>query len=92
VVVTAERAGFYKPHPRPYLLALEDLGISPAESLFVAGSAYDLIGASKVSIPTYWHNRIGMAMPPDAPAPLMHSRDLRSLVSFVKESRNCPLQ
>jgi FMN phosphatase YigB (HAD superfamily) len=73
-------------------LALEELGITPTESLFVAGSAYDLIGASKVGIPTYWHNRIGMAMPPNTPMPVVHSRDLRSLVSFVSKSQNCPLQ
>src|SRR5579884_3790317 len=39
VVVTAERAGFYKPHPRPYRLALAELRVAPQDCLFVAGSA-----------------------------------------------------
>ena len=69
-VVSAERAGFYKPHPRPYRLALEELGATPEASLFVAGSAYDLYGASAVGMPVYWHNRIGLEAPPDAPAPI----------------------
>jgi len=41
-VVTAKEAGFYKPDPRTYRLALEQLGVSPDRCLFVAGSAYDL--------------------------------------------------
>lgn len=69
-VVSAERAGFYKPHPRPYRLALEALGATPETSLFVAGSAYDLYGASAIAMPVYWHNRIGLEAPPDAPAPI----------------------
>jgi 2-haloalkanoic acid dehalogenase type II len=47
VIVTAERAGCYKPDPRPYLLALEELEVSPERCLFVAGSAYDLIGTAR---------------------------------------------
>ena len=69
VVVTAERAGFYKPHPRPYTLALDELGVSPAECLFVAGSAYDLGGAAAVGMNVYWHDRVGMAKPPGASPP-----------------------
>ncbi len=69
-VVSAERAGFYKPHPRPYRLALEALGATPENTLFVAGSPYDLYGASAVGMPIYWHNRIGLETPPDAPAPI----------------------
>jgi len=82
-VVTAERAGFYKPDPRPYRLALAELGVAPEQCLFVAGSAYDLVGASRVGLPVWWHNRIGMAKPAEAPAPLRHTRDLDELATFV---------
>ncbi|HTW68966.1 MAG TPA: HAD-IA family hydrolase, partial [Acetobacteraceae bacterium] len=58
VFVTAERAGFYKPDPHPYRLALAELGVAPERCLFLAGSAYDLIGASRVGLPIWWHNRI----------------------------------
>ena len=37
VAVTAERAGFYKPNPRPYEMALDELGVVPGRCLFVAG-------------------------------------------------------
>ena len=37
VVVTAERAGYYKPDPRPYKMALDELDVTPGRCLFVAG-------------------------------------------------------
>ena len=84
VVVTAERAGFYKPDPRPYEMALVELGVAPGRCLFVAGSAYDLFGASKVGLPTYWHDRIGMTPPRNAPEPIAHYRSLYPLLELVR--------
>ncbi len=57
-VITAEEAGFYKPHPRPYEMILEALGTEPAQTLFVAGSPADVPGASALGMPVYWHNRL----------------------------------
>jgi len=83
VIVTAERAGCYKPEPQPYRLALEELGVKPGRCLFVAGSAYDLPGAAHVGLPTWWHDRIGMTAPPDAPAPIAHHRTLTPLLAHA---------
>ena len=68
VVVSAERAGAYKPDPRPYRLALTELGLLPSRVLFVAGSAHDVVGALRVGMPTVWVNRLGLPVPPDAQA------------------------
>ena len=83
VVVTAERAGFYKPDLRPYRMALDDLGIAVGRCLFVAGSAYDLFGTHGVGLPTYWHNRLGIAAPPDAPEPMAQHRSLNPLLGVA---------
>jgi 2-haloacid dehalogenase len=56
-VVTAEEAGYYKPHPHPYRLALHRLQCAAESVLFVAGSAADVPGASTVGMPVFWHNR-----------------------------------
>jgi 2-haloacid dehalogenase len=80
VVVTAERAGYYKPDPRPYKMAFDELDMAPGRCLFVAGSAYDLFGASKLGLPTYWHDRVGMTPPPNAPRPAAHHRSLYPLI------------
>jgi len=83
VVVTAERAGFYKPDPHPYQLALTELGVAAERCLFVAGSAYDLVGASRLGLDIWWHDRIGLEKPADAPGPLRHTNDLKGLSKFV---------
>jgi 2-haloacid dehalogenase len=84
VVVTAERAGYYKPDPRPYERAIAELGVTATRCLFVAGSAYDLFGARSLGMPAYWHDRIGMKPPPSMPEPLAHHRTLRPLPDMVR--------
>jgi 2-haloalkanoic acid dehalogenase type II len=83
VIVTSERAGFYKPDPAPYRLALSELGLAPPEVLFVAGSGFDLFGTARVGLDTYWHNRIGLQRPAGVPPPLQESRSLRDVVMMV---------
>lgn len=80
VVVSSERAGFYKPDPAPYRLALSELQLHASEVLFVAGSGFDLIGTARVGLDTYWHNRVGIARPAAAPPPLRESRSLDGLL------------
>ncbi|MCJ7630131.1 MAG: HAD hydrolase-like protein, partial [Longimicrobiales bacterium] len=60
VVVSAETAGACKPNPQPYRLALSELNLRPERVLYVAGSPYDVIGASEVGMPVFWHNRVGL--------------------------------
>lgn len=83
VLVTAERAGVYKPDPRAYRLALDELGVAPERCLFVAGSAYDLVGTAAIGLPTYWHDRIGMTPPDGTPPPMAHHASLRPLLEVV---------
>jgi 2-haloacid dehalogenase len=83
VVVSAERAGFYKPDPAPYRLAVGELNLAPQNCLFVAGSSYDLFGTAAVGLPTFWHDRIGMVPPHGASPPLAHCRSLDALPAFV---------
>ncbi|WP_223623848.1 HAD family hydrolase [Microbacterium sp. EST19A] len=82
VFVTSERAGFYKPRPEPYRLALAELGTDPARTLFVAGSKFDIPGAGGVGMPVWWHNRIGMDRG-DLPEPLAERPTLDSLPGDV---------
>jgi len=84
VVVTAERAGYYKPDPRSYEKAIVELGVTATRCLFVAGSAYDLFGARNLGMPAYWHDRIGMEPPQSMPEPLAHHCTLRPLLDVVR--------
>jgi 2-haloacid dehalogenase len=83
VLVTAECAGVYKPDPRAYRLALDELGVVPQRCLFVAGSAYDLVDTAAMGLPTYWHDRVGMTPPDGARAPLAHHATLRPVLEVA---------
>jgi 2-haloalkanoic acid dehalogenase type II len=63
-IVTAEEAGFYKPHPEPYRAVLAALDLDAAEALFVAGSSVDVPGAMAVGMRVVWHNRMGLPAQP----------------------------
>jgi len=82
LVTTAEEAGAYKPDPLPYRMALERLGLDPAEVLFVAGSAHDVGGAARVGMDVYWANRGGAAAPTDGAA-VREEPDFRGLLETV---------
>jgi 2-haloalkanoic acid dehalogenase type II len=82
-VVTAEEAGFYKPRPEPYRMALQRLGRPPGSTLFVAGSAADVPGASAVGMPVFWHNRRHLAPVAGGAQPLHVSDSLRPLLDLI---------
>lgn len=81
-VMTAERAGAYKPDPRPYRAALDALGVDARRVLFVAGSAHDVGGASRLGMDVYWANRGGAPAPEDA-KPLAEAPDLSGLFALL---------
>ena len=87
VVVTAEDAGFYKPDPRPYQKALDTLQVTAADAAFVAGSGFDLFGTSRVGLRTYWHNRVGLALPAGAPAPDHISATLDGVPAWLLQEK-----
>jgi 2-haloalkanoic acid dehalogenase type II len=89
-IVTAERAGYYKPHPAPYLVALRELGLSAERVLFVAGSGFDLFGTARVGLATLWHNRVGLTAPDGAPAPVAQARTLRPMVDDILTLQTYP--
>ena len=83
VVVTAERAGYYKPDRRPYQLALDELGVTASQTLFVSGSAYDLFGTAALGLDTYWHNRVGLPAPAGAPGAMIERPTLAELPAIA---------
>jgi 2-haloalkanoic acid dehalogenase type II len=83
LVMTAERAGAYKPDPRPYRAALDALNLQRKRVLFVAGSAHDLGGASRAGMDVYWANRGHVAAPTDAKA-IREEEDLRGLGAVLE--------
>jgi len=83
LVMTAERAGAYKPDPRPYRAALDALGLHRKRVLFVAGSAHDVGGAARAGMDVYWANRGRVPAPSDGRA-IREEEDLRGLIEVLE--------
>jgi 2-haloacid dehalogenase len=56
-VLSAEEAGWYKPHPLIYHEACRRLGTSPARTAFIAGSPFDADGAASAGLPAWFVRR-----------------------------------
>lgn len=85
-LITAQQAKAYKPHLRPFELALSRLGCSPQDILHVAfGFQYDISPAQRLGLRTCWVNRSGGPRPGPI-QPDYEVRDLRGLVSIVSHN------
>jgi 2-haloalkanoic acid dehalogenase type II len=84
VIVTSEEAGFYKPDPRPYRLALDRLNVDAQDAAFIAGSGYDMFGTAAVGLRTFWHNRVGLALPAGAAEPEIQAAGLEPALSWLQ--------
>ena len=70
-ILSVESVGIYKPHPSVYKLAVDRLGIWPAELGFVSANGWDAWGAKAAGLRVAWCNRAGLPRerlgePPDA--------------------------
>lgn len=83
LVMTAERAGAYKPDPLPYTAALDALNLHRKRVLFVAGSAHDVGGAARAGMDVYWANRGRVPAPTDGRA-IREEEDLRGLIDVLE--------
>lgn len=83
-VLSSETAGYYKPHPSVYALPQDVLGITPAETLHVAGGHTDVLGAVAFGLPCVWSNKTGDAqIDPDYP-PDWEIADLSHLAPLLE--------
>ncbi len=62
-VLSVEDVGIYKPDPRVYQLAVDRLGVTPAQICFMSSNAWDAFGASHFGFRVAWVNRF--TQPPE---------------------------
>lgn len=56
-VLSVEDVGVFKPDPRVYQLAVDRLGIAPAEICFMSSNGWDAVGAAAFGFRVVWINR-----------------------------------
>ncbi len=57
--ISVEQVGVYKPDPRVYRLAEDDLGLQGREIVFLSANAWDAVGAANAGLRVVWINRFG---------------------------------
>ena len=77
----SEEFGIRKPDPGIFLAAAEELGVAPAQCLFV-GNSYrdDVVGAKKVGMRTCWFNRHGEPVPSEV---TYHDHQISNLLELL---------
>jgi putative hydrolase of the HAD superfamily len=86
VLVVSEEVGVAKPDPTIFRIALERLGITPAEALFVGDSPeHDLRGAAAVGMPCIWIDRHNKPLPNDVPPPMKRITRLAELPPLLEQ-------
>jgi len=56
-VMSVEEAGVFKPSPKVYQLAVDRLGVRPAEIVFLSSNGWDAYAASAFGMRVVWCNR-----------------------------------
>ncbi len=74
-VLSAEEAGWYKPHPAIYREGCERIEAKPGEVRFVAGSPYDALGALDAGLQAAFVRRRPDHRSPDAAITVLASLD-----------------
>lgn len=68
-ILSADEVGVYKPDPRVYALATRELGLEPAEIVFVSANGWDSAGAKLFGFRVAWCNRTGLPIETHAQEP-----------------------
>jgi len=58
-VISIDAIGIYKPDPRVYQMAVDQLGVTPSEIAFQSSNAWDAAGAGAFGFKVAWINRFG---------------------------------
>jgi putative hydrolase of the HAD superfamily len=91
VLIISGEVGVAKPDPAIFMLALERLGVGPAEALFVGDMLkYDLLGAEAAGIPFVWMNAAYEELPSEYTPPLATIARLRELVEIMERLDQVP--
>ena len=84
VVLSSEAARAYKPHPKPFTIALERMALDPRETLYVGDHLFDdILGAGNVGMTTVWINRDGHSHDHELPEPDYTISNLMELIKLV---------
>ncbi|WP_158813789.1 haloacid dehalogenase type II [Methylocapsa sp. S129] len=82
-ILSVEEAGFYKPHPKVYQLAVDRLSLPSSAIAFQSSNAWDAYAASAFGMQVVWCNRYGQRRERLPGAPDRQVKSLSELPALV---------
>jgi len=82
-IFSVETAGVFKPDPRVYQIAVDELGVKPEEIVFQSSNAWDAAGAAAFGLNVAWINRFGQSPERLPGKPQLEIKDLSGLPELL---------
>ena len=82
-IFSVETAGVFKPDPRVYQIAVDELGVKPEEIVFESSNAWDAAGAAAFGFKVAWINRFGQSPERLPGKPQIEIKDLSGLPKLL---------
>jgi 2-haloacid dehalogenase/putative hydrolase of the HAD superfamily len=91
--VSSEKARGYKPYPRIFQCALEEVGCKPNEAIMVGDSqTSDIVGAKRMGIPVIWINRFDEERREGVPEPDFVAKDILEMAEILSDNGFFPIE
>ena len=81
---SVETAGVFKPDPRVYQIAVDELSLNPEEIVFQSSNAWDAAGAAAFGFKVAWINRFGQSPERLPGKPQVEIKDLSELPKLLE--------
>jgi 2-haloacid dehalogenase len=83
-IFSVETAGVFKPDPRVYQIAVDELSLKAEEIVFQSSNAWDAAGAAAFGLKVAWINRFGQSPERLPGQPQVEIKDLSELPKFLE--------
>lgn len=82
-IFSVETAGVFKPDPRVYQIAVDELSVEPEEIVFQSSNAWDAAGAAAFGLNVAWINRFDQSQERLPGKPQIEIKDLSELPKLL---------
>jgi len=83
-IFSVETVGVFKPDPRVYQIAVDELSLKPEEIVFQSSNAWDAAGAAAFGLKVAWINRFGQSPERLPGKPQVEIKDLSELPKLLE--------
>ena len=82
-IFSVDVAKIYKPSPKAYQIVCDSLALEPSEIGFVSANSFDVIGAARFGLQTFWCNRTNTHLDELDVNPMVEITSLQALPTIL---------